>query len=54
MSLGLVMAAMIAAAPPSAVTPYPAAFFAASQPNSALDMIARLPGFTFDNGEAAC
>jgi hypothetical protein len=31
---------------------YPAAFFAAAQANSAFDMLARLPGFTFDPGEA--
>ena len=33
------------------VTPYPAAFFAASQPNTARDMIDRLPGFLFDDGD---
>lgn len=52
--------AMLAAATPEAgvvqpseatgVTPYVAAFFAASQPNSAMDMIARIPGFAFDGG----
>ena len=46
------MAAVVAAAPPAAVTSYPAAFFAADQPNTALDMVNRLPGFTFDNGGA--
>ncbi len=33
------------------VTSYPASFFAASQPNTASDMIGRLPGFTFDDGD---
>ncbi len=35
-----------------AVTPYPAAFFASAQPSSAWDMVARLPGFTFDGGDS--
>lgn len=35
-----------------AVTPYPAAFFAPGQPYSAFDMIARLPGFSFDGGDS--
>ncbi len=46
-----------APAPPSAtaagaagVTSYPAAFFAASQPNTALDMINRTPGFSLVTG----
>lgn len=53
--------AMLAAATPEAavvqpaeatgVTAYPAAFFAASQPNAAMDMIARIPGFSFDRGD---
>jgi outer membrane receptor protein involved in Fe transport len=34
------------------VTPYPAAFFASAQPYSAFDMIARLPGFSFDGGDS--
>ena len=37
---------------PSGVTSYPAAFFAAAQPNTAADMIARLPGFVFDPGDS--
>ena len=51
--LGLTIAAggAVAASPPG-VTPYPAAFFAASQPTTALDMIFRLPGFSFDKGAA--
>ncbi|HEY3813421.1 MAG TPA: TonB-dependent receptor [Caulobacteraceae bacterium] len=41
------------AASPSAaasVTPYPAAFFAPMGPETAYDMILRIPGFTFDDG----
>ncbi|MEO8927446.1 MAG: TonB-dependent receptor [Caulobacteraceae bacterium] len=34
-----------------AVTSYPPAFFAAAQPTTALDMVALLPGFTFDRGD---
>ena len=44
-----------AAAPGQAaagVTRYPAAFFAPSQPNTAADMIDRLPGFVFDDGDS--
>ena len=33
------------------VTPYASAFFAAAQPNSAMDMISRIPGFSFDGGD---
>ena len=32
---------------------YPASFFAAAQPNTAREMIARVPGFTFDDGATA-
>src|SRR5262245_31766384 len=41
-----------AAAPAAAqgVTVYPPEFFAESRPNSAWDMINRIPGFSFDNG----
>jgi hypothetical protein len=43
-----------AATPPPAVVqgsiPYPASFFAAASPNTAMDMIDRLPGFSFDGG----
>ncbi|HEY5105559.1 MAG TPA: TonB-dependent receptor plug domain-containing protein [Caulobacteraceae bacterium] len=55
MSLGLALA--LTAAVPAASAPavqgvasYPASFFAPSQPNTALDMLAKLPGFTFDAG----
>ena len=34
------------------VTAYPPAFFAAAQPYSAFDMLVRLPGFSFDPGDA--
>lgn len=34
----------------SSVASYPASFFASAQPNTAMEMIARLPGFTFDSG----
>ena len=66
MRLGIVIVAVAAAAPqvvaaqerppqpPSAtaaVVSYPAAFFASAQPNTAMEMIARLPGFTFDAGD---
>ena len=33
------------------VTAYPASFFAQAQPNSAMDMIVRIPGFAFDEGD---
>lgn len=35
----------------AAVVGYPAAFFASAQPNTAMEMIARLPGFAFDSGD---
>jgi hypothetical protein len=37
---------------PPGVISYPAAFFAAAQPNTAADMVARLPGFVFDPGDS--
>lgn len=46
-------------APPAAdpnapsVTSYPAAFFADFKPQTAMDMVGRLPGFTFDGGSDA-
>ncbi|HEX8570851.1 MAG TPA: TonB-dependent receptor [Caulobacteraceae bacterium] len=40
-----------AAAAGQGVLSYPASFFAASQPGTALDMIQRLPGFSFDSGD---
>ncbi len=38
--------------PATGVLSYPAAFFAAAQPNTARDMIDRLPGFVFDDGSS--
>lgn len=38
--------------PASGVMSYPASFFAAAQPNTARDMIGRVPGFTFDDGSS--
>lgn len=35
------------------VTVYPPSFFAAQQPSSALDMVNRIPGFTYDSGDSA-
>ncbi len=34
------------------VISYPPAFFTASQPSTALDMVSRLPGFTVDTGDS--
>ncbi len=63
MALAIIMATAILAGPPvaqtanlpaaspqgqDAVTSYPAAFFAPSQPTTALDMVQRLPGFALD------
>ena len=55
MSLSLLLAAASAVSSPvSAANPnvssYPAAFFAASSPNNAMDMVSLLPGFVFDGG----
>ncbi len=48
---GISMAAAVAAASAgSSVVSYPAAFFIPMQPNTAMDMINRLPGFAFDSG----
>ncbi len=44
-------AAPAAAASTSSIVAYPAAFFASAQPNTAMDMLGRLPGFTFDGGD---
>jgi len=38
---------------PSGVLTYEAAFFADARPNTAYDMISRLPGFSFDDGNTA-
>lgn len=52
MSFGTVTGAFLVAAAPatSPVTIYPAAFFASYQPNTALDMVGHVPGFTLDTG----
>ena len=57
LSIGIAVAGILAAAAPAAVAAspqavagYPAVFFAPFQPNTALDMIFRLPGFTLDTG----
>lgn len=52
MSFGTVTSLFLVAAAPasSSVTAYPAAFFANYQPNTALDMVGHLPGFTLDTG----
>ena len=52
---GLAQAALAAAPAPAVptgegVTSYPPAFFASAHPNTAMDMIGRLPGFTLDTG----
>ncbi|MFL5296933.1 MAG: TonB-dependent receptor plug domain-containing protein [Phenylobacterium sp.] len=36
----------------ASVIPYPASFFAAMRPDTAYDMVQRVPGFTFDDGSA--
>ena len=52
----LLAQAAAAAAPASApanqtgVVSYPPAFFAQYQPGNAMDMVDRIPGFTFDSG----
>jgi hypothetical protein len=55
-SVTFVLAGVLHTAPALAaqvpVTPYPAGFFAPAQPYSAFDMIARLPGFSFDGGDS--
>ncbi|MDO9335743.1 MAG: outer membrane beta-barrel protein [Caulobacter sp.] len=45
-------AAEVVPAASQGVTPYPASFFAEASPNSAMDMIVRIPGFAFDGGDS--
>ena len=45
-------AAVGAPADASGVISYPPAFFAAQNPNSALEMVGRLPGFSLDTGDS--
>jgi hypothetical protein len=37
----------------SGVTSYPASYFAEFRPTTALDMLGRIPGFTFDGGDSS-
>src|SRR5512142_3269361 len=43
----------LAAGDQNSVLQYPAAFFADARPNTAYDMVQRLPGFLFDDGKTA-
>jgi outer membrane receptor protein involved in Fe transport len=52
-ALTALLAAGAAQAEPSSVLVYDGKFFADSRPNTAMDMIRRLPGFSFDDGESA-
>ncbi len=61
MGYALIIAAAFQAAAPAVAAPqapeggviaYPPSFFAESQPVNAYDMVLRLPGFTFDKGQA--
>lgn len=52
--IGLILAqAIAAAAPAEGVIAYPPAFFAAQRPDTARDMIERLPGFLLESGSGA-
>ena len=52
--IGLILAqAIAAAAPAEGVIAYPPAFFAAQRPDTARDMIERLPGFLLESGTGA-
>jgi outer membrane receptor protein involved in Fe transport len=48
-----VLGAVGARAQESNILTYPASFFTEARPNTAYDMISRLPGFVFDNGNTA-
>ncbi|MBL6853018.1 MAG: TonB-dependent receptor [Alphaproteobacteria bacterium] len=50
---GRAVYAQDASAPPSGLLVYDEAYFADARPNTAMDMIRRLPGFAFDNGQSA-
>lgn len=52
LALAAAQAGQANSAAPSGTNSYPASFFASAKPNTAFDMIARLPGFTFDPGES--
>jgi outer membrane receptor protein involved in Fe transport len=49
-AVGQAQAGQPAPAEAQGVTRYPASFFADQRPNTAADMVARLPGFTLDRG----
>src|SRR5690242_3395293 len=51
--LGVTAAGAQDAAPPAGVLVYDEAYFADARPNTAMDMINRLPGFAFDDGDTA-
>lgn len=50
-ALAFALAGGAQAQAPTGVTVYPPAFFAEARPATALDMIERLPGFSFDEGD---
>jgi len=52
-ALGAVLMAPLALADQTGVLEYPASFFTDARPSTAYDMIGRLPGFTFDDGQSA-
>jgi hypothetical protein len=49
----LIQAGGAEAQPGAAIAAYPASYFAQAQLNTAYDMVIRLPGFVFDNGNSA-
>ena len=54
LAAGLLLGTAAGAEPaPSGILVYDAAYFADSRPNTAMDMIRRLPGFSFDDGGQA-
>ncbi len=50
---GLLASSALAQSDQNGVLTYPATFFADARPNTAYDMIQRLPGFVFDDGQSA-
>jgi hypothetical protein len=53
LALGLALGLAPALAADQGVSVYPAEFFASAHPATARDMVSRLPGFVFDNGDNA-
>jgi hypothetical protein len=47
------LASVVQAQPAAAVLSYPASYFAGAELNTAFDMVTRLPGFVFDDGNSA-